>query len=40
MARAILERQGGSIWYEAGKDGGAVFAFTLPLFAPVAIAQE
>jgi signal transduction histidine kinase/signal recognition particle receptor subunit beta len=31
MARAILERQGGSIWYEPGKGGGSVFAFTLPL---------
>jgi signal transduction histidine kinase len=31
MARAILERQGGRIWYEPGKDGGAVFSFTMPL---------
>lgn len=33
MARAIIERQGGSIWYEPGKGGGSVFAFTLPLCA-------
>jgi signal transduction histidine kinase/signal recognition particle receptor subunit beta len=31
MARAILERQGGRIWYEPAKDGGAVFSFTMPI---------
>jgi signal transduction histidine kinase/signal recognition particle receptor subunit beta len=31
MARAILERQGGTIWYEPARSGGSVFAFTLPL---------
>ena len=31
MARAILERQGGRIWYEPAKDGGSVFSFTMPL---------
>jgi len=31
MARAILERQGGSIRYEPAEAGGAVFSFTLPL---------
>jgi signal transduction histidine kinase len=31
MARAILERQGGRIWYEPAKEGGSVFSFTLPL---------
>jgi signal transduction histidine kinase len=33
MARAILERQGGAIWYEPGKGGGAVFTFSIPLCA-------
>jgi signal transduction histidine kinase/signal recognition particle receptor subunit beta len=33
MARAILERQGGTIWYEPARSGGSIFAFTLPLGA-------
>jgi signal transduction histidine kinase/signal recognition particle receptor subunit beta len=39
MARAILEKQGGTIWYEPGKGGGAVFAFTVPLCAATPVSQ-
>jgi signal transduction histidine kinase/signal recognition particle receptor subunit beta len=38
MARAILERQGGSIWYEPGKGGGSVFGFSVPLCAATPLA--
>jgi signal transduction histidine kinase/signal recognition particle receptor subunit beta len=33
MARAIVERQGGSIRYEPAQGGGSVFAFALPVMA-------
>ncbi len=39
MARAILERQGGTIWYEPARSGGSIFAFTLPLGAPLPAEQ-
>jgi signal transduction histidine kinase len=38
MARAILERNGGSIRYEPGESGGSVFSFEIPLTAPAAVA--
>ena len=37
MARAILERQGGAIWYEPAESGGSVFAFSVPLASQPAL---
>lgn len=34
--RKIIDRHGGSIWCEAGPNGGSVFSFTLPLAPPPA----
>ncbi len=31
ICRSVVERFGGTLWYEAAPAGGAVFAFTLPL---------
>ncbi len=31
LARLIVERSGGRVWYEAGAGSGSTFAFTLPL---------
>ena len=34
ICRTIVEANGGRIWYEPGKDGGALFHFTLVRVSP------
>ena len=36
IARSIVESHGGRIWADVGRDGGAVFRFTLPINPPTA----